>query len=386
MKLGAFLRDRALYIGVYGAFGLLIVTVVQLDLRLSGASLQRANLLYLWLLGMVGLLFFLIADYLRQAAFLRHLVPPGPDQPLDDLALLPEPRTLEQQAFAEAWAGLYGRLRAELAAERERAQQNLRFLSQWAHHMKTPVAVIDLELQKARQQPVPPDLEPFLRSIEEENRRLQHALQALLNRIRLEDFAADFRAEEVDLVALIRRLLSDQKRAFIAHRVYPRLDLEEPAPPGGWVVRSDPKWLRFVLEQVVSNAIKYSARPDGEGQVTFRLRRAGDETVLEVADSGIGIPPEDLGRVFDPFYTGENGRRFPQSTGLGLYLAREACRRLGHSIALQSRPGEGTRVFLRFAPRPTTFTGLEPVLLGANRPPGAGLPGQAAGPGTGQNR
>lgn len=85
-----------------------------------------------------------------------------------------------------------------------------------------------------------------------------------------------------------------------------------------WVILSDAKWLRFVLEQLLSNASKYSSRPDRDGQVIFRLSHAGGETLLEVADNGIGIPPEDLGRVFDPFFTGSNGRDYPQSTGLGL--------------------------------------------------------------------
>jgi signal transduction histidine kinase len=362
MKLSAFLRDRAPYIAVYAAFGLLTVTVVQLDLALSQASLRFTNLLYIWLLGMVGMLLFLLFDYQRQAGFLRRLGRPDPDQPLDDLVLLPEPRTLEQRAFAEAWSALYGRLRAELVAERERGRRRIEFLSQWAHHMKTPVAVIDLELQKARKLPVEPEVAAILTSLEEENRRIGHSLQALLNLIRLEDFAADFRVEPVDLVALVRGLINEQKRAFIAHRVYPRLEVDEEAPAGAFTVQSDAKWLRFVLEQLVSNAIKYASRPDRDGQVAFRIRRAGEETVLEVADNGIGIPPEDLGRVFAPFYTGANGRRSPHATGLGLYLAREACLRLGHRIHLESRQGEGTRVFVRFATSPTTFSGLAPTL------------------------
>ena len=81
-----------------------------------------------------------------------------------------------------------------------------------------------------------------------------------------------------------------------------------------------------------------------------------------MADNGIGIPPEDLGRVFDPFFTGLNGRAFPQATGMGLYLAREVCHRLGHTISLESAPGKGTTARLRFQAPQTLFTGLRETL------------------------
>lgn len=174
MNFGSFLLDRAVYIVVFAAFGQLSVVVVQLDLRLSQASLQIGNLLYIWLLGIVRILLWLFLDYQRQAEFLRRLDGISPTEPLDELGLLPQARTLEQRAFAGAWATLYARLRAELTEEQQRGRQNVQLISQWAHHMKTPVAVIDLELQKARKRP-PQELEAVFRSVAEENHRLSHS-------------------------------------------------------------------------------------------------------------------------------------------------------------------------------------------------------------------
>ncbi|MDF2630198.1 MAG: two-component sensor histidine kinase [Symbiobacteriaceae bacterium] len=339
MKPAAFFRDRLAYIGAYLTFGSLTVAIIQLDLSLSGATLRLGNVLYVGLLGLVGLGIFLAVEYQRDQAFNRRLAALTGDEPLDQLAMLPNPTTHQQRLYAQAWASLYARLRAELREEQERGRRSVSLISQWAHHMKTPVAVIDLELQKAR------TTDPALVSIGEENQRLRHSIQMLLNAIRIEDFAADFRIEPVDLTALIRQIINDQKRAFILSRVYPRL---APAPPH--TVETDHKWLRFVIEQLVSNAIKYAARPEGEaqGQVTFTISPDGPDTLLEIADNGIGIPTEDLGRLFSPFFTGTNGRRYPQSTGMGLYLAKEGCRRLGHQIALTSRPHQGTTVTIRF--------------------------------------
>lgn len=356
--LRAFLRDRRPYILFYVAFGLLSAAVVQLDLMLQGASLRFVNLAYIVLLGVVGLGAFLVVDYRRQAPFYRRLARIGTDATPEDMSVLETPQTLEHRVYADAWNTLFARLRTELSDERVRAQKRLHFLTQWAHHMKTPVAVIDLELQKARRDGIT-DADALVQSIAEENQRLRQSLQALLNTIRLDEFAADLRLEPVHLPDAVRKVVNDYRHAFIAHHVFPKM--EPPAddvPPDRFTVYSDAKWLQLVLEQIVGNAVKYSAKAEGGGRVVVRFRLEEGDTVLEIEDNGIGIPAEDLGRVFDPFFTGAAGRAHPGSTGLGLYLAREVCQRLGHRLTLQSSPGQGTRVRIRFSGDSSIYRGL----------------------------
>lgn len=358
-----FLRDRAAYIAAYIIFGVLTVAVVQLDLWISGGSLRYVNIGYILLLGCVGLALFLLYEYRRQKTFYQRLLEVASAEELDVLAALETPKTEEQRLFSDAWHRLNARLQTELAKERERGMKRVAMISRWAHHMKTPVSVIALELQKAAKLPADPGLSAILSSIAEENGRLDALLQMLLNLNRLDDFAADLKVEKVDLLALARQVINDHRRAFIAHRVYPKIEQPDPKelPPELLTVSSDAKWLRLILEQIVSNAIKYSSRPDREGRVHVRFEREGGGVVLEVADDGVGIAPEDLGRVFEPFFTGANGRMNARSTGMGLYLAREACLRLGHEIHIDSTPGEGTRVRLRFAPDATIYAGLSPL-------------------------
>lgn len=354
----AFVRDRRVYILVYAAFGLLTAAVVQLDLWLHDASLHYTNLVYIVILGFVGLLLFLAYDYRRQAAFLSKLDQMFDAGDLDRLSTLPGPVTLEQELFADAWARMYSLLNTAFSEERHRTRRRLHFLSRWAHHMKTPVAVIDLELQKARQNPDYP--RELVDSLAEENERLGRSLQALLHAIRLDDFAADFKIEAVYLPDLVRKVVNDYRHAFIAHRVFPRVEApeEDAVSRELLTVRSDAKWLRLVVEQLISNAIKYSAGEGREGRVTVSFRQEEGKTVLTVSDNGIGIPPEDLGRIFDPFFTGSAGRKHATSTGLGLYLAREACDRLGHTITVRSAPGAGTQVDIVFPRDTSIFAGM----------------------------
>ena len=104
-------------------------------------------------------------------------------------------------------------------------------------------------------------------------------------------------------------------------------------------VLTDEKWLRFVIEQVLSNALKYTR----SGGVTITLE---PERTLVIADTGIGIAPEDLPRVFERGFTGANGHADQRSSGIGLYLCRRIMTKLGHRITIESTPGKGTRVCL----------------------------------------
>lgn len=111
-------------------------------------------------------------------------------------------------------------------------------------------------------------------------------------------------------------------------------------------IYTDAKWLKFAIGQVVTNAVKYSAGKSD--RLELNVSRDEDRTVLEVKDYGVGIPSQDIKRVFDPYYTGENGRRFQESTGIGLHLVKEITDKLNHTVDISSSPGEGTSVRFSF--------------------------------------
>ena len=142
-----------------------------------------------------------------------------------------------------------------------------------------------------------------------------------------------YMTEEDVPYALLPQAVRKFARMFILKKI--TLDFRET----GRTVLTDGKWLSFVVEQVLSNALKYT--PAGG-----RIRIYGDGETLVIADSGIGIRPEDLPRVFEKGFTGYNGREDKKSTGIGLYLCRRVMDRLNHGISIVSRPGQGTLVRL----------------------------------------
>ena len=218
--------------------------------------------------------------------------------------------------------------RAALALEsRNRLQDMTDYYTLWAHQIKTPIAAMGLLLQEEPR----PELEGELIKIEQ-------YVEMVLGYLRLGSSSTDYVLRNCSLDGLLRQSVRKYARLFILKKI--SLDFQET----GRTVLTDEKWLAFVVEQLLSNALKYT--PEGG-----RIRIYGDGDTLVIADSGIGIRPEDLPRVFEKGFTGFNGREDKKSTGIGLYLCSQVLERLNHGISISSRPGRGTLVRLDLSRR-----------------------------------
>ncbi|KKO51454.1 sensor histidine kinase [Paenibacillus sp. DMB20] len=239
-------------------------------------------------------------------------------------------------ALSELMEEQYRQYRSVMQEWERHRKEHMTFMNQWVHQMKTPLSVIEMITQE--------DDNDANRSISEESDRIRRGLEMVLYMSRLDTFEQDFNVEPVELHQASVDAIHENKRYFIHSRVYPEVLIQP-----GLTVQSDAKWLRFILLQLLSNAIKYSAGSGNKVTVEAFKTEDGRRVMLEVRDRGIGIPKSDMTRVFEPFYTGENGRKLKESTGMGLYLVREAARKLNHDIELESEPGKGTIVRLIFS-------------------------------------
>ena len=268
----------------------------------------------------LGLTLFVIGyfQFLRRHRALEKLLV----QVREKVLPLPPPKGLLEEDYQALLQALAAE-RAALALEsRNRLQDMTDYYTLWAHQIKTPIAAMGLLLQEAPR----PELEGELLKIEQ-------YVEMVLGYLRLGSDTTDYVFRRCDLDALLRQSLRKYARLFILKKI--SLDFQET----GRTVLTDGKWLAFVLEQLLSNAVKYTPE---RGQV----RIYSDGETLVIADSGIGIRPEDLPRVFEKGFTGFNGREDKKSTGIGLYLCRQVLDRLNHGISISSRPGQGTLVRL----------------------------------------
>jgi two-component system, OmpR family, sensor histidine kinase YxdK len=222
----------------------------------------------------------------------------------------------------------------ELNTYKHKLDHHIQFINQWVHQMKTPISVIHLSIQDMED-------DDLFESIDMELDRLKKGLEMVLFSSRLDHFERDFYVEAINLNSLVREITSKQKRLFIRNRVYPELSIDT-----SLTITSDEKWLSFVISQLITNAVRYTVEKGMK--IVFRGIKDETKTVLEVIDEGIGISKSDLPRVFDPYFTGENGRVFQESTGMGLYLVKQICQKLGHQVDIESDGKSGTVVRITF--------------------------------------
>ncbi|WP_228370412.1 sensor histidine kinase [Gottschalkia acidurici] len=217
---------------------------------------------------------------------------------------------------------------------KDKQKEHLTFINQWVHQMKTPLSVINLIVQENEQ-------ETYMDSIKNELEKLDMGLDMALYMARFDTFTHDFHVDKVKLKPLIKQVINNMRRYFIVNNVFPEVDIDEDI-----MVFSDIKWLVFIVEQVIINAIKYSCMKSNK--IYIKSYKEKNKVKLSIIDNGVGIPKKDIKRVFDQFYTGENGRKFGESTGMGLYIAGEVCKELSHDIEIESEEGTGTTVNIIF--------------------------------------
>ncbi len=235
---------------------------------------------------------------------------------------LPEPRTQDDEDYQLLVGALCEEQRRLKSAMELRYADMIDYYTVWAHQIKTPIASMRLTLQEEDSE--------FSRRAGEDLLRIEQYVEMVLCYLRLDSDSTDYVFREQELDPILRQAVRRLSGQFIRRRMHLQYE------PLGVRVLTDEKWLLFVVEQVLTNALKYT--PAG-GTITIELE---EPKTLCIRDTGIGIAPEDLPRIFENGYTGVNGRADKKASGLGLYLCRRICRALGHTIRANSSPDSGT--------------------------------------------
>lgn len=235
---------------------------------------------------------------------------------------LPEPRTQDDEDYQLLVGALCEEQRRLKSTMELRYADMIDYYIVWAHQIKTPIASMRLTLQEEDSE--------FSRRAGEDLLRIEQYVEMVLCYLRLDSDSTDYVFREQELDPILRQAVRRLSGQFIRRRMHLQYE------PLGVRVLTDEKWLLFVVEQVLTNALKYT--PAG-GTITIELE---EPKTLCIRDTGIGIAPEDLPRIFENGYTGVNGRADKKASGLGLYLCRRICRALGHTIRANSSPDSGT--------------------------------------------
>lgn len=282
-----------------------------------------------------GFLIILIQDFLSRRGFYDKLAESIDD--LNEMAYLSEfisePYFQEGEMLCQIIKKSEKYLNDQIAAHQQELNDYKEYVETWVHEVKTPIAVSRLVMENN-----PNDV---TRSLSKEMDKLEGYVEQMLYYSKGSSLQDDYMIHPVLLKNLVMRAVKNQAKYMIAEKVTPRFeDLDH-------VVLTDSKWMEFILGQIISNSVKYHGN-DRPSEIIFRAVCAGRTVTLSVADNGIGIPPQDVSRVFRKGFTGENGRRYAKSTGMGLYLCHVLCQKLDTELSVSSKEGTGTVVSVRF--------------------------------------
>ena len=238
---------------------------------------------------------------------------------------LPTPKSLIEEDYQSIIAKLKEEAEMRASSASQDYNNMIEYYTVWAHQIKTPIAAMRLNLQSE-------DSESARKLMGDLN-RIESYVEMVLTFLRLDSDSTDYVIKEHDLDEIIKSSVRKFSREFILKKL--TLNYE----PVKYKCITDEKWLEFIIEQVISNAVKYTS----EGGVRIYMDEPG---LLVIEDTGIGISAEDLPRIFENGYTGFNGREDKRASGIGLYLCKRIADNLGHKITAESTPGVGTKMII----------------------------------------
>lgn len=217
----------------------------------------------------------------------------------------------------------------EMNAIQDKQKEHYDFIVSWFHEIKTPIAVLHL-LQQT-------DIDAD--SLREETKRIENYVDQALYYAKLDSFNQDYDIENFDVTNIVKGTVKDHSKTFISKKIQIHMAGDS------MNVQSDSKWLKFIVNQLLTNSLKYT---DEGGDIFIDTSERASEKQLIIRDNGVGIHSQELPKIFNRGFTGEIGRRYSKSTGMGLYLAQQLSNKLGHHITCSSEVGFYTEFTVHF--------------------------------------
>jgi signal transduction histidine kinase len=309
---------------------LLGMLALALFLIASGNGIQ--TVLFILVVWLIVLASCLLLFYFSRKKYLNKLL--DMTEQLKERYLLPEimqePERADEQVFYQIMKMAEKSMLERIGEVQRERKEYKEYIEQWIHEVKTPITAIKLICENNRCS--------FTRELMAELENINRFTEQALYYARSEHTEKDYSVREINLSDVVHGAIADNKYLLRQNNVAVTVEDVE------YSIYSDDKWLRFILDQLISNAVKYRA---DQPVLHFFAVKKTDSIILSVEDNGIGIPQSDLSRIFEKGFTGQNGRTIHSSTGIGLYLCRRLCDKLGIGISASSER-KGTAISLSF--------------------------------------
>ena len=302
---------------------LFILCTLTFAMVFSLYDLPLEAVFYSFLLCLILSVFFIVFDFLKYYKRYKAL-----DNLMNNINLsidnFPEPSYLFESEYQDLIKAVYNDKMNTISKYDNEKSALIDYYTLWAHQIKTPIAAMRLLLQVDNLSVKDLNLELF---------KIEQYVEMVLQYLRLNSDSTDFVIKKYDLNKIVKQAVRKYSKVFIGKKL--SLDFKD----FNCEVVTDEKWLSFVIEQILSNSLKYTHF----GKISIYLK---EPKTLVIEDTGIGIAKEDLPRICEKGFTGYNGRLDKKSTGIGLYLSKSILKKLSHIIEIESTVGVGTKVFI----------------------------------------
>lgn len=294
-----------------------------------------SNVLYINISCVIFVCLYITIGYFYRKAFFKGLVETIENAEEQFAILFPEVQTNQQKRFLELLKKIHQDNRNQLQHLNDEKKDQQEFILSWIHEVKLPIAASRLLMENSENKTKDYLIDKF----EDDLDKIDNYVEQALYYSRIDSFSTDYFITEVTANQIIKSSVKKYSKLFINKEIQFQMD------DSTQFVQSDSKWLGFVIDQIIANSIKYTERG---GKVAVQFEEDDREKRISILDSGIGIATEDLSRVFQKGFTGLTGRNQLKSTGIGLYLAKQLTRKLGHTLSIQSEEGKYTKVTIHF--------------------------------------
>lgn len=328
MKIVDYLKDKSLYLAVNLMTFIIVATLMYFS------NVSTVVIFMTWCIWFLPLLIYIIIEYIKYKKYFDNIE--NVLKSLDKKYLLPEvieePNSIIGEEVNDILKEISRDMHEHVKYYRNMQEEYREYIEMWVHEIKTPIASSKLLIEN--------NYNGLTRKIDIQIDRIENFVEQVLYYSRSDEVGKDYIIKKVELLPLVKNVIRKNQRDFISKRI--RLQLGELNE----VVYSDSKWIEFILNQILINSIKYSKGKDDKIQI--ESKEISNTVVLTIEDEGVGIIERDLDRVFEKGFTGENGRKFGKSTGIGLYLCKKLCNKLGLGLEIQSKVNVGTKISIIF--------------------------------------
>ena len=324
MKFTKYIKDKIYYILTFNIY------IILISIYLKAMETEIPAILIVIAISTIFFCAGFIISYLKSNKYLKDI-----DKMMDNLTekyliteIMPKPSRAERLAYYRILKKANKSMLENISIIKQQQKDYKEYIESWVHEIKIPITSVKLLCENNKSD--------ITAKIDEEIEEVNNFVEQALFYARMDQVSNDFMIKNINLNNVIRNVLARNKKIMIQNNMKVELNNINTN------CYTDEKWLEFIINQIIQNAIKY--RKEKNANIIITISENKENVILNIKDNGIGIKTSEIDRIFDKGFTGTNGRNQKKSTGIGLYLCKRLCQEIGMEIKANSKENEFTEI------------------------------------------